>query len=98
MAEYKLTEQADTDFEEIFSYGIDRFGIVQAEKYHLGMIARFNLIAQNPLLYTPVDDIREGYRRSRYQSHSIYYRIIGNKSVLIVRILNAQNIEEAFDS
>ena len=98
MANYKLTQQADADFQQIFEYGIERFGLKQAEKYIVGMEHRFSEIAANPLLYNAVDAIRQGYRRSVYGSHSIYYLITQDKSILVVRILGAQDVRAAFDS
>lgn len=94
MARYRLSRLADADFEGIFEFGIDRFGLEQAVAYLSGLKERFEQLAEQPELYPQVDHIREGYRRSVYQSHSIYYRIeLGG--VLIVRILGHQNPDTA---
>ncbi len=95
MGSYELTKAADEDFENIFDYGIDTFGLDQALKYLNGMKQRFGELAEQPRLYPAVDHIREGYRRSVYGSHSIYYRI-EPKRVLIVRILGRQDSAKAF--
>ena len=93
MARYSLTNQADADFQAIFEYGIDRFGLQQAEKYQREMIQRFQEVARNPLHYPSVaEEIREGYRRSVFNAHSIYFRIDDEQSILIVRILGMQNV------
>lgn len=52
-------------------------------------------MADNPELYPAVDDIRKGYRRSVYQSHSIFYRVEG-ENIIIVRILGQQDTKTAF--
>ena len=92
MARYSLTNQADADFQAIFEYGIDQFGLIQAEKYQREMILRFQDIARNPLHYPSVaEEIREGYRRSVFNAHSIYFRIVDEQSILIVRILGRQD-------
>lgn len=41
-------------------------------------------------LFRAVEDIREGYRRSVYRSHSIYYRVEGDY-VEVMRILSKQD-------
>lgn len=94
MASYELTQAAAEDFENIFDFGIDAFGLVQATEYQRGMQKRFEALGDNPVLYAAVDHLRAGYRRSVYKSHSIYYRIEAGE-VLIVRILGQQNLSKA---
>jgi toxin ParE1/3/4 len=89
---YRLTRAADEDFERIFEFGIDRFGLEQALSYQNGMTRRFGEIAAHPKRYQPVDHVRPCYRRSVYRSHSIYYKIDGS-FVLVVRILGRENPE-----
>ena len=95
MAGYELTCAADQDFESIFEFGIDTFGLDQASSYQNGMKQRFDKLAERPKLYPAVDHIRAGYRRSVYGSHSIYYRIDG-QGIVIVRILGQQDLTGAF--
>ncbi|MBL1275546.1 MAG: type II toxin-antitoxin system RelE/ParE family toxin [Ectothiorhodospiraceae bacterium] len=87
---YELSKVADQDFEDIFDFGIDRFGLTQALDYQNGMSQRFGELVEQPKLYPAVDHIRKGYRRSVYHSHSIYYRIEPER-VFIVRILGQQD-------
>ncbi|MEM9412466.1 MAG: type II toxin-antitoxin system RelE/ParE family toxin [Planctomycetota bacterium] len=94
MARYELTVSAAQDFQYIFEFGIDRFGLTQALEYQNGLKTRFSELAEQPLLYEAVDDIREGYRRSVFKSHAIYY-MPKVDHVLIVRILGQQDIESA---
>lgn len=95
MGRYELANAADKDFENIFDYGIDTFGLDQALKYQDGMKHRFDELAEQPRLYPAIDYIHKGYRRSVYGSHSIYYRIEA-KRVVIVRILGRQDSTKAF--
>lgn len=92
MAHYRLTKAADQDFERIFEFGIDQFGLAQALDYQNGMTQLFDQVAGQPNLYQAGDHIRQGYRRSVYKAHSIYYRI-DDEFVLIVRILGRENPE-----
>lgn len=94
MAHYKLTLAADEDFEQIFEYGIDNFGLAQALKYQTGLKEQFSFIAEQPKLYQKADNIREGYRRSIYQAHIIYFKE-GQGDILIVRVLGQQNPKTA---
>lgn len=64
MAKYRLSSAADQDFEQLFEYGIDNFGLAQAKSYVDGLIIQFQSIAENPLHYQAVAHIRKGYRRS----------------------------------
>ena len=94
MARYELTNAADANFESIFNFGIDLFGLDQALEYQNGMKLRFGELAEQPKLFAAIDHIATGYRRSVYKSHSICYRIEPGR-VLIVRILGQQDTEQA---
>ncbi len=97
MGRYELAKAADQDFGNIFNFGIDKFGLTQALDYQNGMKQRFGELAEQPKLYPAVDHIREGYCRSVYHSHSIYYRIEPER-VFIVRILGQQDAAKALIS
>jgi toxin ParE1/3/4 len=96
MANYKLSSAADKDFEQLFEYGIDNFGLSKAKSYVEGLIIKFQTIAENPLHYQAVDYIRSGYRRSVYGKHTVYY-MISNDCVDIMRILRSENLATAFE-
>lgn len=95
MSGYALSRAADQNFENIFEFGIDTFGLDQALSYQDGLKQRFDKLAEQSQLYPAVDHIRAGYRRSVYRSHSIYYRIDG-QGIVIVRILGQQCLTGAF--
>lgn len=85
MAAYSLSQLAEDDIPRLYRYGIERFGLVQAESYFDGLFARFDAIAESPMLYPQVDHIRPGYRRSVYGVHSIYDREAGS-AVEVMRV------------
>ncbi|MEO3430507.1 type II toxin-antitoxin system RelE/ParE family toxin [Pelagibius sp. CAU 1746] len=95
MAGYKLSQAAKSDLREIYRYGLLEYGETQADRYFADFFARFEQIAETPLLYPAVDHIREGYRRGVCGVHSIYYRI-DNDTVEIMRLLGRQDTTEAF--
>ena len=92
MTQYILSQEADEDFERLFEYGIDNFGVNKATAYSNGLKKRFSEIAETPFHWQSVEYIRNNYRRSVYRKHSIYYVIESKNSVRIVRILNKENI------
>jgi len=93
MTIYRLSEAAENDLDRLYTYGVLNFGLEQTEQYTTAMIARFEELAAFPSRYPAVDHIREGYRRSVYGAHSIYYRI-HNDGIVIVRVLGRQNPAE----
>jgi len=95
MGRYNLSCAAAADFEAIFEYGIENFGLEQAITYQNGLTQRFEALADRPEQYPAVEHIRSGYRRSVFEAHSIYYRIQAD-GVLIVRILGQQSLDDAF--
>ena len=96
IAKYKLSSAADQDFEQLFEYGIENFGLARAKSYVDGLIIQFQSIAENPSHYQAVDHIRKGYRRSVYGKHAIYY-VFSNDCVDVMRILRAENLKTAFE-
>ena len=97
MSSYILSDEADEDFERLFEYGIDNFGVSKAITYSKGLKNRFVEIARNPYYWQSVNYIRKNYRRSVYRNHSIYYVIKSKSLVRIVRILNKQNIQTSLN-
>jgi len=97
MGRYRLSAAAALDFDEIYDYRIDKFGLDQATNYQNRIKQRFSEIARTPLLYMAVEHIHSEHRRSVCGAHSIYYRTDPDE-VVIVRILGRQNPGKAFIS
>lgn len=91
MAGYRLTNEAIADLDRLYEFGIERFGLAQADRYFDGLVARLQDIAENPRLAPAVDHICPGLRRSVYFSHSIYY-FRDSGDVRIVRILGREDV------
>jgi len=91
MAKYRLSNEAKEDLIRIHHYGIEKFGMSQADKYFDTFFEYFDMIAQRPFSFESVDYIKNGYRRCVCGSDSIYYRI--NKDVVeIMAIVGRQDI------
>ena len=94
MGRFRLSKEAVKDFDNIYDYGIDTFGLEQATLYQNQLKQRFLEIAESPQLYMTVDHIHAKHRRSVCGSHSIYYHI-DPTGIIIVRILGQQDPKTA---
>lgn len=92
MGTYRLTEDAKSDLIRIYHHGLHEYGEDQADTYFNAFFERFELLADQPLSFPAVDDIRSGYRRSVCGADSIYYRTRG-EIVEIMAIVGQQDIE-----
>ena len=70
--------------------GLREFGEDQSDKYFNALFDKFDEIAERPLIYQSVDEIRAGYRRAVCGSESIYYRI-GPDGVEVMAIIGRQD-------
>ena len=93
MGNYRLSENAKADLTRIYRRGLREYGEAQADKYYESLFERFEQLAEQPLLYQAVDNIRLGYRRSVCGSDNIYYRIDG-ETVEIMANIGQQDLEE----
>ena len=91
MAKYRISNEAKKDLIRIHHYGVERFGITQADKYFNSFFEYFDNITQRPFLFESVDYIRKGYRRCVCGSDSIFYRI-NNGTVEIMAIIGRQDL------
>ena len=92
MAKYLLSNAAKEDLIRIHHYGVERFGIAQADKYFEAFFQCFDIIAQRPFSFQSVDHIKKGYRRCVCGSDTIYYRLNAN-TVEIMAIIGHQDLK-----
>lgn len=93
MAKYKLTNEAKNDLIRIHHYGVEKFGLTQADKYFLSFFDYFDMIAERPFSFESVDYVKNGYRRCVCGVDSIYYKINEN-IVEIMAIVGRQELNE----
>ena len=91
MAKYRLSYDAKEDLIRIHHYGVEKFGISQADKYFDTFFEYFEIIAQRPFSFESVDYIKKGYRRCVCGSESIYYRP-NSDIVEIMAIVGRQDV------
>ena len=62
MTRYRLSNEAKEDLIRIHHYGVEKFGVTQADKYFDTFFEYFDIIAQRPFSFESVDYIKAGYR------------------------------------
>jgi toxin ParE1/3/4 len=89
MAKYHLTNKAVEDLTNIWEYTVDTWSERQADDYYNMLIASFQKITENPRLFgLKYEEIAEGLRGYRANKHVIFYRILADKDILVIRILH----------
>ena len=91
MDKYRLSNEAKEDLIRIHHYGVEQFGIIQADKYFDTFFEYFDIIAKRPFSFESVDYIRSGYRRCVCGVDSIYFRV-ENGIVEIMAIVGRQDL------
>jgi toxin ParE1/3/4 len=91
MAKYRLSNEAKKDLIRIHHYGVERFGITQADLYFNSFFDCFEIIAKQPFSFESVDYIKKGYRRCVCGSDSVFYKI-NNDIVEIMAIIGRQDL------
>ena len=82
MPKYRIALRARNELIDIYDFTDAKFGRYQAEAYTAGMERTFGLIADFPGIGVEVDEIAQGHRRFRFQSHQIYYTADGGQVVI----------------
>lgn len=92
MSKYRLSNVAKEDLVRIHQYGVNKFGVTQADKYFDLFFDYFELIARQPYSFESVDYIKVNYRRCVCGSESIFYTI-KDDAVEIMAIIGRQDLE-----
>lgn len=96
MANYKLSKSAKEDLIRIHHFGVEKFGMTQADLYFETFFDYFDMIAKRPFSFESVDYIKKGYRRCVCGSDSIYYKI-NNGIVEIMAIVGMQDLNNILE-
>ena len=91
MANYKLSEAAKEDLIRIHHYGVEKFGVKQADKYFNSFFDYIEITSKNPFSFESVDYIRKEYRRCPCGSDTIYFRM-NKEFVVIMAIVGNQEL------
>ena len=88
MAGFRLTRRAEEDLAEIGEYTLRTWGAEPCARYLDELESRCEWLAENPHLGLASDDVRRGYRRYVQGKHVLYFRLIEEETILIVRVLH----------
>ncbi len=88
MAKYRLTNQAVVDLNKIWEYTFFEWSEQQADKYYNALLGICKDIANNPSLGRSYQGTRKGLLGIQANKHLIFYRIIAEGMVEIIRILH----------
>ena len=89
MARYRITKAALNDISAIWEYTVEAWSESQADAYYRMLILSMEKIAIMPTaygrLYDEVDMLLYG---SKAGHHIIFYRVMSNGDILVVRVLH----------
>ena len=88
MRRVRLRRDAEESLIDIYLRSLEYFGLQQAERYQQGLGDIFSLIADQPMMGQPSDDIVPGTRRHVWKAHVIYY-VVEEDGIRILDILGA---------
>jgi len=85
-----FSDDAEQDLIEITNYTIEKWGERQADKYNEDIENAYQIIKGNPntILSKSRNDILTNLRSLNVGKHAIFYRIINDNSIEILRILH----------
>ncbi len=85
MADYVLSNAADGDLADIYSYSHRRFGEAQADTYFLGLRDCLRMLADNPRLGRSAGTRHQDMLRYAHGGHIIFYRI-DTPDIFVIRV------------
>ncbi|MCC5912766.1 MAG: type II toxin-antitoxin system RelE/ParE family toxin [Balneolaceae bacterium] len=91
MADYRLTNKAVVDLNEIWDYTFDEWSEEQADIYYEVLLGSCQEIARHPEIGKHYDGISPEVYGLKTNRHIIFYRKIEDDSVEIIRILHEKN-------
>jgi toxin ParE1/3/4 len=83
-----LTSKAYEDLKSIAIYTQENWGESQRNIYLKMMDDAFNELSDNPNRGRKIDDIRTGYYKYKIGKHIIFYRLVSESDIEIIRILH----------
>lgn len=90
-----ISSEALSDLEEIWIYTRKKWSKEQADRYYSLLIDEIEFLQSNYYIGRSAEYIRPGYRVSFVKSHIIFYKIIDDQKLEIIRILHQRvNIDK----
>ncbi len=90
MAKVILRKEAIDDLNEIWAYTFDEWSEKQADKYYASLEFACKQIGKNPELGKEYEGIKSNLLGLRTGKHIIFYQVINELEIEIIRILHEQ--------
>ncbi len=90
MADYRISNKAVSDLNEIWFYTFKKWSVQQADRYYDLIINEIEYLSGNPETGKSIEHIRKGYKSSKVKSHLIFYKLNEANTVEVIRILHQQ--------
>ena len=90
MAKYHLTNKAVEDLADIWNYTFDEWSENQADKYYLLLLDSCQEVAENPNLGKKYDNVAKSLFGFKSNQHILFYQIISESEIEVVRILHGR--------
>ncbi|MEP0985065.1 type II toxin-antitoxin system RelE/ParE family toxin [Ekhidna sp.] len=87
MGAYKISKECEIDISEIYGYGIEQFGLKQAQEYLIGLHNLFQTLTENSGIGTDASEFYPTLKRFVYKSHMVFY-FQSESGIFIVRTLS----------
>jgi toxin ParE1/3/4 len=87
MLKLYLSPNAIEDLEAIYEYTLLTWGLTQAEKYQDLLFYSMNTILSSPNIGSKYPFMKGNYRKLNSNKHIIFYRIEGQKCI-VIRVLH----------
>ena len=84
----QISHQAISDLEEIWIYTSKKWSKDQADRYYTLLIGEIEFLQSNYSTGKSAEYIRPGYKVSFIKSHVIFYKIVDEQKLEIIRILH----------
>lgn len=88
MAKFYFTNKAVQDLGDIWNYTVEHWSETQAERYYALLIDSCQEIAHKPKLGKSYEVFEKNVLGFKIGEHVIFYRILAEKEIEIVRILH----------
>ncbi len=97
MSQFKISKKAVEDLKDIGRYTQNKWGSTQRNKYLKQIHECFLQLAENPNIGMSCDYIKKDYRKFPQGSHIVFYRIVPDNFLEIIRILHkSMDIDSKF--
>lgn len=87
MGVYKLSKECEIDISKMYEYGIEKFGLDQAQEYLIGLHDLFHTLTENSGIGRDASEFYPSLKRFIYKSHIIFY-LQSDSGIFIVRTLS----------